>query len=60
MKVSEKVLYQDNQSAMKLEKNGRVSSGKQTRHIKIRYFFVTGRIQANYTKVEYFPTEMMI
>ena len=60
MKVSDNVIYQDNQSAMKLEKNGRASSGKQTRHINIRYFFVTDRIQSNEMKVEYCPTEMMI
>ena len=47
MKVSDNILYQDNQSTIKLEKNGRVSSGKQTQHINIRYFFVTDRIQAN-------------
>ena len=28
VKVSDNVVYQDNQSAMKLEKNGRASSGK--------------------------------
>ena len=60
MKVSDNVVYQDNQSAMKLEKNGRSSSGKRTRHINIRYFFVTDRIQENQMKVEYSPTEMMI
>jgi hypothetical protein len=34
-------LYQDNQSAMLLEKNGERSSTKRTRHIDIRYFFIT-------------------
>ena len=60
MKVSDNIVYQDNQSAMKLEKNGRVSSGKQTRHININYFFVTDHIQANEMKVEYCPMEIMI
>ena len=45
---------------MKLEKNGRASGGKRKRHINIRYFFVTDRIQANEMKVEYCPTEMII
>ena len=45
---------------MKLEKNGRASSGKQTQHINIRYFFVTDDIQANEMKVEYCTTEIMI
>ena len=60
MKVSDRILYQGNQSVMKLEKNGRASSGKQTRHINIHYFFVTDLIQANEMRVGYFPTEMMI
>ena len=47
MKVIGNIVYQDNHSAMKLEKNGRASRGKRTRHINIRYFFVTDRIQAN-------------
>ena len=37
-------IHQDNQSAMKLENNGRGSSGKRTRHINIRYFFITDRV----------------
>ena len=45
MKVSDNAVYQDNQSAMKIKKNGRLSSGKKTRHINKRYYFVTGRIQ---------------
>jgi hypothetical protein len=38
------IVYQYNQSAIYLEKNGRVSSSKRTRHINIRYFFVADRI----------------
>ena len=60
MKVSDNIVYQDNQSTMKFKKNGRASSGEKTRHINIRYFFVTDRIQANETKVEYCPMEMTI
>ena len=30
--------YQDNQSAMKLEINGKISCGPGSRHIDIRYF----------------------
>ena len=60
MKVSGNIVYQDNHSAMKLEKNRRASSGKQTRHINIRYFFVSDLIKANVMKVDYCPKEMMI
>ena len=58
--VSGNVVYQDNQNAMKLEKNGRSSSGKRTRQINIRYFFVTEHIQANEMNVEYCLMEMLI
>jgi hypothetical protein len=36
--LSKLVIYQDNQSAILLEKNGIASSGKKMRHINIRYF----------------------
>ena len=40
-KVDDNILFQDNKSAMLLEKNGKASSSKQTKHINIRYFFIT-------------------
>ena len=39
--VKDNVLYQDNQSAILLEKNCKASSGKRTRHLNIHYFFLT-------------------
>ena len=36
--ITENVFKQDNESAIKLEKNGRTSAGPKSRHIKIRYF----------------------
>jgi Reverse transcriptase (RNA-dependent DNA polymerase) len=53
------VMYQDNQSAMKLEKNGRASAGKRSRHINIRYFFVADMQEKKYLTVEYCPTDKM-
>ena len=52
-------VYQDNMSAMLLEKNGRGSSGKKTRHINLRYFFAKDRIDAKEISVEYCPTADM-
>jgi hypothetical protein len=45
---------------MLLENNGRASSSKRTRHINIRYFFITDRIAAGEVKIEYCPTGEMI
>jgi hypothetical protein len=42
--VSENILFQDSKSAMLLEKNDRASSSKRTKHINVRYYFVTDRI----------------
>ena len=58
--VTDNVVYQDNQSAMLLERNGRASSGRRTRHINIRYFFVSDRIKQKELRVEYCPTEDMV
>jgi hypothetical protein len=59
-KVNDSIVYQDNQSAMLLEKNGRGSSSKRTRHINIRYFFVRDRVASKEVKIEYCPTEEML
>ena len=45
---------------MLLEKNGRGSSSKRTRHINIRYFFVVDRIKQGELRVEYCPTGDMV
>jgi hypothetical protein len=41
--VHENILHQDNQSVILLEKNGKAFSSKRTKHIYIRFFFVTDR-----------------
>ncbi len=58
--VHDNVVYQDNQNAILLERNGRASSGRRTRHIDIRYFFASDRISKGELRVEYCPTEEMI
>jgi len=57
--VTDNIVYRDNQASMRLEKNGRSSSSKRTRHINIRYFFVTDRIKKKHLDVIYCPTEEM-
>ena len=54
------IVYQDNQSAVLLEKNGRASSSKHTRHLNICYFFVTDLIDAGELEIKYYPTAAMI
>ena len=47
------VIYQDNQSAIRLEKNGRQSIRNRTRHINIRYYFITDMIINQEASVEF-------
>ena len=59
-KVSDNVIFQDNKSAMLLERNGKASSSKRTKHINVRYFFITDRISKGEVRVEWCPTKDMI
>jgi hypothetical protein len=58
--IRENTFYQDNQSAMKLEKNGRASCGRKSRHIDIRYFFMKDRVKTEGIDIVYCPTEQML
>ena len=54
------ILNQDNQSTIKLSENGKASSGKGTRHINIRYFFITDRIARKEVAIQYCPAKEMV
>ena len=58
--ANETIVYQDNQSAILLEKNGKASSSKRTKHINIRYFFITDRVASGDLTLEWCPTDDMI
>ncbi len=47
------LLYQDNMSAMLLETNGKASSSKCTKHIKVKYFYVKNKIHQGNIVVEH-------
>ncbi len=58
--VSDNMVYQDNQRAILLERNGWASSGRRRRQIDICYFFATDRIAKGELRVQYFPTDNMV
>ena len=58
--IKDNILYQDNQSAIKLDKNGRNSCTGNSRHIAIRYFFVKDQVDKGEVKIEYCPKEYML
>jgi hypothetical protein len=54
------VIEQDNTSTIQLVNNGKQSSTKRTRHINIRYFYVTSKIKSGSIRVVYHPTKQMV
>jgi len=57
--VKENILFQDNKSSILLESNGRKSAGKRSRHINIRYLFVTDQVKMGNVEIRHCPTEGM-
>ena len=58
--INKNIIYRDNMSSMKLEANGKESSGKRTRHFNIKYFYITDLIKNNDIQIRYCPTQDMI
>ena len=53
------LLYQDNMSAILLETNGRASSSKRTKHIKVKYYLIKDKVDRGEVTIEHCPTEQM-
>jgi hypothetical protein len=58
--ISSSILEQDNESAIKLAKNGRTSAGPKSRHIDIRYFWLKDRIKSGAIIIRHCPTAQML
>jgi len=58
--IEESILYQDNTSAILLEKNGRSSSTKRTRHMNVRYFFIKDHVDSRRVRIDHCPTAAML
>ena len=58
--VDNNILYQDNKSSILLKTNRKASSGKRTKHINIRHFFITDRVKKGDVSVVWCPTGDMI
>ena len=57
--VEHNIVHQDNKSTLLLARNGKLSSGKRTRHIKARYFNITDKVESRDVELVYEPTETM-
>ena len=59
-KIQHNIVYQDNESAIRMEKNGRNSCTGNSRHIDIRYFFTKDQVDKGEMTIEYCPTHYML
>jgi len=59
-KMSEMMFEQDNESAIRMETNGRMSAGQKSRHINIRYFWIKDQTKGMDINVRHCPTLAML
>ena len=58
--IKQDILFQDNQSAIQMEENGKKSCTGNYRHISISYFFSKDRVEINNMSIIYFSTEHIV
>jgi len=58
--IKSNIYYQDNESAIRIEKNGRQSCGEKSRHIGIRYFFIKDITKRENISIEHCRTDIML
>ena len=54
--MQKNIVFQENKSAILMEKNGKASSSKRTKHINIRFYFITDRTSKGEASVTWCPT----
>ena len=59
-KTKSNVLFQDNESAIRLIKNGKKSSSRRTRHLDIKLFNIKDKLKERGIEVVYCPTDKMV
>ena len=57
--IENNILYQDNKSTILLAKNGRMSAGKNSKHIKNRFFLITDKVAQGDLRIEHMGTNNM-
>jgi hypothetical protein len=58
-KMDVSLLYQDNMSLILLETNGRASSSKHTKHIKVKYYLIMDKVGQGEITIKHCRTEQM-
>ena len=55
----ETILYQDNEAATKMEKYGKASCSKQTRHLDVKYFYITDHVKSGDIEIQHCSTDRL-
>lgn len=55
--IEQNILLQDNKASILLAENGKRSSSERTRHMNIRYYYLTDEIKRGNVQIEYCPTD---
>ena len=58
--IDENIMYRDSLSSMLLETNGKKSSTKKKKHIKVRYFFIKDWVATGDVELKHFSTTYML
>ena len=58
--INRNIVYQDNTSTELMAKHGKLSCGKRTRYINIKYFFITDQVKQGTISVKHCATTNMI
>ena len=58
--IKRKLFYQDNTSAMQIQKNGKLPTGERSRHMNIIYFFIKDIIKREGINTKHCPIEEML
>ena len=53
--IIQNIMHQDNQSCMRLQINGALSSSRRTNHIKARYYYITDRLKMEISRLSIAP-----
>ena len=57
--IENNILYQDNNSTILLANNGKISDGKNIKHIKNRFFFITYKVAMGDIEIQHKGTDEM-
>ena len=58
--VEQNIVFEDNQSTVRLAVKGSLPSSKRNKHIKARYYFIKDKIDEGEVDLRFCPDEMMV